>query len=77
MSDDEFQYDADIERMVNQIAQQFALDAPHHAAEKLADHLLRFWDPSMRATLVERVSAGRMQVTATVDKAVLILAADP
>ena len=77
MSHEPLGYNAEIERMVNQIALQFALDAPHNAAEKLADHLLRFWDPSMRATLVERVSAGRMQVTATVDKAVLILAADP
>jgi hypothetical protein len=77
VSHDPLQYNAEIERMVNQIALQFALDAPHHAAEKLADHLLRFWDPSMRAALVEQVSAGRMRVTAVVDEAVLILTVAP
>ena len=77
MSDDQRQYDAEIERMVNQIAQQFALDAPQRAAEMLADHLLRFWDPSMRAALAEQVSAGRMRATAVVDEAVSILAAAP
>jgi hypothetical protein len=71
------EYEQDLVRMANQIAQQFALDAPARAAEMLADHLLRFWDPSMRTALIEGVSAGRMRVIAVVDEAVAILGVGP
>ena len=71
------EYEQDLVRMANQIAQQFALEAPPSAAERLADHLLRFWDPSMRTALIEGVSAGRMRVTADVDEAVAMLEAGP
>ena len=63
-------YDAQLERMANQIARQFAAHGPESAAVKLADHLQRFWDPSMREALVEAVTAGRVQTDAIVVDAV-------
>jgi len=55
--------DADLQRMANQIAMQFAADAGAGAAPSmLAEHLQRFWSPDMRRRLREEVCAGRLQV---------------
>ena len=77
MTNEMSEYEQDLVRMANQIAKQFALDVPPSAAERLANHLLRFWNPSMRAALIEGVSAGRMRVTVVVDEAVAMLAVGP
>ena len=46
-------------RMANQIATNFAyLPDQEQAALKVADHLQRFWDPMMRAEIVEHFNAG-------------------
>jgi formate dehydrogenase subunit delta len=46
-------------RMTNQIADNFAyLPDPEQAALKVADHLQRFWDPTMRAEIIEYLEAG-------------------
>lgn len=43
-------------KMANQIADNFSFHAD--AAERTADHLQRFWAPSMRQQLLEYDSAG-------------------
>ena len=44
-------------RMVNQIAEFFAHEGPLKAAASTADHLQKFWDPSMRGQIIA-VEAG-------------------
>lgn len=46
-------------RMVNDIANYFAAE-PDHAAgvAGIADHLKKFWDPTMRRQIIEHVQAG-------------------
>jgi len=38
--------------MANQIARNLASEGPEQAAAMVADHILRFWDPAMRARIV-------------------------
>lgn len=38
--------------MANQIAKFFASQGEEHAAAGVADHLLKFWDPEMRRSLL-------------------------
>jgi len=45
-------------RMVNQIAEFFAHEGPVKAAASTADHLKKFWDPSMRGQIIAAVAAG-------------------
>ncbi|MGW0627029.1 formate dehydrogenase subunit delta [Streptomyces sp. NPDC002758] len=46
------------QRMANQIATNLRHQPSDRAAETLADHIQRFWDPRMRARLFELVDAG-------------------
>jgi len=41
------------QRLVNDIARQFRHLPPAEAAEAVASHVKRFWDPSMRKRLLE------------------------
>ena len=43
-------------KMANQIAENFSFH--DDAVERTADHLRRFWAPSMRARLAEHAAAG-------------------
>lgn len=54
-------------KMANQIAKNFAFHSD--AVERTADHMQRFWAPSMRATLKAHVEAGGAGVSAEVVKA--------
>jgi formate dehydrogenase subunit delta len=45
-------------RMANDIAAQFRHLPTDEAAEAVAGHLRRFWDPRMRARLVALVDSG-------------------
>lgn len=38
--------------MVNQIARNFATLGDRGAAEATADHLVKYWDPRMKATIL-------------------------
>lgn len=51
-------------KMANQIARNFAFH--DDAADRTADHLRRFWAPSMRASLAEYVAGGGEGVSAEV-----------
>ena len=44
--------------MANQIAREFAAQRPHEAAQATYDHLWHFWDPRMRALILEHAAAG-------------------
>ncbi|TQS42737.1 formate dehydrogenase subunit delta [Cryptosporangium phraense] len=44
--------------MVNDIARQFRHLTPEAAAEQIAGHVARFWDPRMRARLLALADAG-------------------
>ena len=44
--------------MVNEIAAFFAGEDPGKAAENVANHLRRYWDPRMRRQIVEHATRG-------------------
>lgn len=44
--------------MVNEIAAFFAGEDPGKAADNVANHLRRFWDPRMRKQIVAHASNG-------------------
>jgi formate dehydrogenase subunit delta len=44
--------------MVNEIAAFFAGEDPGKAAENVANHLRRYWDPRMRKQIVEHATHG-------------------
>ena len=44
--------------MVNEIAAFFVGEEPGKAAENVANHLRRYWDPRMRRQIVEHASHG-------------------
>jgi formate dehydrogenase subunit delta len=44
--------------MANQIARNLATQGRDEAAAKTADHIRRFWDPRMRATISRYVAEG-------------------
>ena len=52
--------------MANQIALFFASQPREDPVEPVAGHLRDFWDPSMRAQLLEIVEAGHPALTPTV-----------
>jgi formate dehydrogenase subunit delta len=45
-------------RLANEIAVQFHTRPPAEAAATMAAHMRQFWDPRMRAHLLEHVAAG-------------------
>jgi formate dehydrogenase subunit delta len=44
--------------MVNEIAAFFAGEDPEKAAENVANHLRRYWDPRMRRQILQHASNG-------------------
>ncbi len=44
--------------MVNEIAAFFAGEDPEKAADNVANHLRRYWDPRMRRQIVEHAGNG-------------------
>jgi len=44
--------------MVNQIGRFFASQGADQAVAGTADHIVKFWDPRMRAAILEHVAAG-------------------
>ena len=62
-------YLKDLERMANQIAANFAGLPADQAARAVADHLKRFWDPSMRRDLLQALSGDAVVVSDAVREA--------
>jgi formate dehydrogenase subunit delta len=44
--------------MANQIGRFFASQGDQQAAAGIADHLQKYWDPRMRATIVDHLAHG-------------------
>lgn len=44
--------------MANQIGKFFASQGPQQAVAGTADHIKKFWDPRMRAAILEHLQAG-------------------
>ncbi len=44
--------------MANQIGAFFASQKSEDAVQGIADHLKKFWDPRMRAAIIEHLRAG-------------------
>lgn len=44
--------------MANQIALAFAAQGEDRAVPQIADHIVAFWDPRMRAQIAAHVAAG-------------------
>lgn len=44
--------------MANQIARAFAAEGEARAVPQIADHIVKFWDPRMKATLAAHLAAG-------------------
>lgn len=59
-----------LQRMANQIADNFAGLPSERGATSIADHLQRFWDPGMRSDLVQAVSDGSVVVSDRVREAI-------
>ena len=62
-------YLKDLERMANQIAANFERLPADQAARAVADHLKRFWDPSMRRDLLQALSGDAVVVSDAVREA--------
>jgi formate dehydrogenase subunit delta len=45
-------------RMANQIADFFKIQPADKAVEGTADHIRRFWDPRMRAMMIQHLAHG-------------------
>jgi formate dehydrogenase subunit delta len=44
--------------MANQIGTFFASQSPDKASAGIAEHIAKFWDPRMRATIIAHLNAG-------------------
>lgn len=44
--------------MANQIARNLAVQGEEKAIAATADHITRFWDPRMRAAIIDYVASG-------------------
>ena len=60
--------------MANEIAAFFAGEDRGKAAENVANHLRRYWDPRMRRQIVEHASAGGDGLTQVARAGVALLA---
>jgi formate dehydrogenase subunit delta len=60
--------------MVNEIAAFFVGEEPGKAAENVANHLRRYWDPRMRRQIVEHASNGGEGLSAVAKAGVQLIA---
>jgi formate dehydrogenase subunit delta len=59
--------------MANQIGRFFATQPHQNAADAIADHLLKFWDPRMREAIIAKVDDESLQLDPSVREAVRML----
>ncbi len=59
--------------MANQIGRFFAHQGPERAPASIADHMRKFWDPHMRASLRAHVAAGGKGLDKLAEQAVTLL----
>jgi formate dehydrogenase subunit delta len=63
--------------MVNEIAAFFAGEDPPKAAENVANHLRRYWDPRMRKQILEHASNGGEGLSEVARSGVALIAPRP
>ena len=63
--------------MANQIGLFFARQPHDKAVAGIADHIRKFWDPRMRATIIDYAHAGGATLDPLVREAVLLVAREP
>jgi formate dehydrogenase subunit delta len=56
--------------MANQIGRFFQSQKPETAVAGIEDHLLKFWDPRMRRTIVAELAEGSIELDPLVRQAV-------
>ncbi len=56
--------------MANQIGRFFAHQGPERAPAAIADHMRKFWDPHMRASLRAHLAAGGKGLDELAERAV-------
>lgn len=61
--------------MANQIAKNLAVQGEARAPALTADHIIKFWDPRMRAKITEHLSAGGKGLDPLARKAIEAVAA--
>jgi formate dehydrogenase subunit delta len=61
--------------MANDIARNLAVQGADKAVTGTADHIARFWDPRMRATIIAHMAAGGAGLSPAARDAVLLLKA--
>lgn len=54
---------AKLVRMINQISRNFEALGQQEAIEKTAEHIIKFWDPRMRAGLTTYLQEGGTNLT--------------
>ena len=64
MADDKLAY------MANQIGRFFASQKAETAVDAILDHLVKFWDPRMRKTIVAQLASGQIELDPLVQQAV-------
>jgi formate dehydrogenase subunit delta len=62
--------------MANQIGRFFRHQAEEKAIANIADHLVKFWDPRMRAAIFSYVDGGGTELQPLVLKAVFTIKKD-
>jgi formate dehydrogenase subunit delta len=60
--------------MANQIARNLAIQGEERAIALTADHIAKFWDPRMRASIRERLASGGDGLDPLTREAVTLLA---
>ena len=56
--------------MANQIGRFFASQKPELAVAGIEDHILKFWDPRMRKTIVAQLTDGSIELDPPVRQAI-------
>ncbi len=56
--------------MANQIGHFFATQKHANAVEAIADHLLKFWDPQMRRSIIAQLENGSAPIDPLVSEAI-------
>ena len=64
MADDKLAY------MANQIGRFFQSQRQETAVDAIHDHLMKFWDPRMRKSIVAQLAEGKIQLDPLVQQAV-------
>lgn len=60
--------------MANQIARNLAVQGEARAPALTAEHIMKFWDPRMRAKITEHLSAGGKGLDPMARKAIEVVA---